>query len=518
MNCSVVQSPSKPSQLSQDCLKSLAFPEMDNRLYDVGTAAKGTCEWLLQHEIYKDWAACDRGLLWIKGKPGSGKSTLLRHALRKVRAVPNIRDTALILSFFFHGRGAELQRTPLGLFRSLLHQLLRKASNALSDLVTTFQERCNSFGEPGEKWHWHRDELRTFFESSLAKVLASRPVWLFVDALDECGEENALDLIGEFKSLLQELPSAGLQFRMCFASREYPVLDQDCRFEISVDHENGEDISTYVQAQLSACRVGEALIPVAIPALIKDRASGIFMWARLVVRRVLKLALEGEGLETIKKTIYAVPQDLDKLYLGLIRSMDKRSASLKLIQWICFATRPLSLNELRWAMVIKPDFSQRSLQECQSDEDYVSDNEMAKRRVQKLSCGLAEIVLSSNTQVVQFIHQSVKDFFVDKGLSALDDCSKQTGIEHAKADFAVGMAHYQLSRTCIRYLAMEEITQLTTQDYASLVSAFPLLDYATTSWIKHVQKSTMSNVLQDDLLDYFDWPSEHLTQLWVTGL
>lgn len=65
-----------------------------------------------------------------------------------------------------------------------------------------------------------------------------------------------------------------------------------------------------------------------------------------------------------------------------------------------------------------------------------------KRRVQTLSRGLAEVTL--DTKVVQFIHQSVKDFFIQKGLSALD--------KTAKPDFVVGIAHYRLFRTCIRYL------------------------------------------------------------------
>ncbi|KAJ4237548.1 hypothetical protein NW757_013249 [Fusarium falciforme] len=83
-----------------------------------------------------------------------------------------------------------------------------------------------------------------------------------------------------------------------------------------------------------------------------------------------------------------------------------------------------------------------------------------KRRVQTLSRGLAEVTSPVRQGLfgregpigsgrVQFIHQSVKDFFVEKGLSALD--------ETAKPDFVVGIAYHRLSRTCIRYLAMEEI-------------------------------------------------------------
>ena len=478
---------------------------MDNRSKEIDIAAEGTCKWLFLHETYRRWSACDRGLLWIKGSPGSGKSTLLRYALDNITETPNIGDRPFVLTFFFHGRGAELQRTPLGLFRSLLHQVLSQVPNALPDLVTHFQQQCDEVGKSDEKWQWHLRELQHFFKSSLPKILESRSVWLFVDALDECGERNAVSLVEEFKSMLYGLPSTGSQFRICFTCRQYPILDLDHGFEICVEHKNGQDIETYIQAQLSAFRVRTSST---IPALITRRASGVFMWAHLVVKQVLDLERRGVGLKGIEKAIYAVPDDLDKLYNKLVRDMDERSASLKLIQWICFAARPLSLDELRWAMVVEADGPCMSLRECQSKEDYVRDRVTMERRVKTLSCGLAEAIMSSNRRVVQFIHQSVKDFFIEKGMSALEGSLMTT-------DLVIGSAHYRLSRTCIRFLAMEEIAPSTTHNRARLMSDFPLLHYATTSWVAHVSKSEDMKQSQDDLLAYFDWPSERLVQLWV---
>ena len=47
----------------------------------------------------------------------------------------------------------------------------------------------------------------------------------------------------------------------------------------------------------------------------------------------------------------------------------------------------------------------------------------------------------------------------------------------------------------------------------SKLFAFPLLEYATTSWVAHVQQSEARNVSQEYLLSYFEWPSENLVQL-----
>ncbi|KAM4066694.1 ankyrin repeats (3 copies) domain-containing protein [Hirsutella rhossiliensis] len=472
---------------------------MLDRFEDIGCAAEGTCLWLLQHKSYRRWTDCDRGLLWIKGKPGSGKSTLLRYAYDKMKS--NIRKEDLILNFFFHGRGADLQKTPLGLIRSLLHQVLEQVPGALQDLVAKHKQRCDSVGKEGDKWHWHANELQRFFRSSLPTVLKSHHVWLFVDALDECGEEGAVDLVQEFESLLQGLPT-GLQFHICFTCRHYPILALNCELKICVEDRNKSDISTYVEARLAKF---DAPTRSAISNLVTTRASGIFMWAHLVVKRVLKLEREGEGFKRIEEAVYAIPQGLDELYRNLVGSMNDRLASLKLIQWICFATRPLSLDELRWAMAADADCPHKSLHQCQSAADYAKDSGMMERKVKTLSCGLAEVVESSNAQVVQFIHQSVKDFFVDKGLSALDGNLRTIETE-------TGVAHYRMSRTCIRYLAMEEVAQSIASNH-HLEAEFPLLRYATMSWIAHAKHSE-AKVSQENLLDDFHWPLEDVVRTW----
>ncbi|EJT68839.1 hypothetical protein, variant [Gaeumannomyces tritici R3-111a-1] len=474
---------------SQDCLRSLAFPQMHSRSHDIDHAVTGTCEWLLRHETYRGWAACDRGLLWIKGKPGSGKSTLLKYALDN-GAVPRAGNTTLVLSFFFHDRGHELERTPLGLYRSLLHQLLSQVPNALPDLIDTFEKNRKEFGQPGEKWQWHQKQLQRFFELSLPNVLKTRSVWLFVDALDECGERNAVDLVKWFESLLRN------PFRVCFTCRHYPILALDGAFEICLENENRDDISAYVQDQLSAFHMRSFTIP----ALITARAEGVFMWARLVVRQVLDLDREGKRLGTIEAVIRSTPPALDELYHKLIESMEPYS--LDLIQWICFSTRPLTTDELQWAMAVDPAGIHKSLDECQPSEDFITD-EKIDTRIKALSHGLAEIVPSSNGQVVQFIHQSVKDF-VEKNLSALDSSATSTGT-------AIGMVHHRLSKICIRYLAMEEIGQSTSYERHD----FAFLHYATTSWVAHAKHSDKKNVPQDDLLECFAWPSNALVDLWV---
>ncbi|KAH0598322.1 hypothetical protein MHUMG1_03619 [Metarhizium humberi] len=453
----------------KDCWKSLAFREMESRYYDIDAAQTGTCEWLSQHKMYREWVERNRGLLWIKGKPGSGKSTLLRHALDDAKKKRNVKENPLILSFFFHGRGTELQRTPPGFYRSLLHQL-SKIPDAVSDVVDTFNEKCETFGEVGKTWQWHPKQLRDLFESSILKALKLRSICLFVDALDECGEEDAKMLAQRFKGLLDRLQSTARPFRICFTCRPYPIVALDSVFQICVEKGNGRDISNFVRHQLA--EIEPTILP-RILNLITERANGVFLWASLVVKEIVSLNLKHTKSEKMEDAILRVPQELDDLYCQLIEEMG--SDSVMLIQCICVAMRPLSIADWRWAMVIKTDCPYSSLQECQNSPDYKPDDKSIKKEIQILSHGLIEV---TSNETIQFIHQTVKDFFVEKGLWRLKPLgSVPVGI--SESDFAVGMAHYELSRICVRCLGMVP-TYAPLFSVAEWMDDMPLSRYAMT--------------------------------------
>lgn len=65
------------------------------------------------------------------------------------------------------------------------------------------------------------------------------------------------------------------------------------------------------------------------------------------MKRVLTLERKRKELKEIEKEISSIPADLDGLYDDLVQEMDEVPASLKLFQWICFAIRSLTLDELR---------------------------------------------------------------------------------------------------------------------------------------------------------------------------
>jgi len=150
---------------------------MKHRYYTIDRATEGTRNWILRHPHYLRWVnSTNHSVLWIKGKPGSGKSTLMKyflHTYEKYLEASNIRQANILLSFFFHRRGSELQKSRTGFFRSLLYDLLSRlpsiGNNLLPDLKRTSEEKLNTKA-------WSEKQLHDFLKevySTLSAIATS---------------------------------------------------------------------------------------------------------------------------------------------------------------------------------------------------------------------------------------------------------------------------------------------------------------------------------------------------------
>ncbi|MCJ1348924.1 hypothetical protein MMC31_007157 [Peltigera leucophlebia] len=485
--------PKDLTQEEQDCLQSLSFEQMNNRGIDIEQAADGTCIWLFTHKTYRQWLSQDQGLLWISGKPGAGKSTLMKYALQAIQQGESMSlSKPMTLSFFFHGRGAEIQRTPFGMFRSLLHQLLKKFPGPLSEVVRTFQSNCKDM----EKWEWHQKDLQRLLKTCIPNVLEECAVRILVDALDECGEIAARELVTYFQDHSQAI-GGGLEF--------------------CVERENHNDIKSYIQEKLQHAIHNDKELEILQDEIFK-RSSCIFQWVVLVLDRAIWQYREGYSVPYILEQLYETPADLDSLYKSILQGLNKnkqnQSRSLKLMQWICFARRPLSLTELRFAMILDSAASYPSLKQCQLSPDFIKDDEKMENQLKSLSGGLAEVKVYDNEPVAQFIHQSVNDHIIKGGFQILDGFSKTE-------DMSIGLAHVQMSRSCIRYFSMDEIRESVSKEgqiiggLQTFEFEFPFIEYTTKFWLDHAKMAEEYGMSQAILLDYFCWPSTEIIQSWA---
>lgn len=390
---------------------------------------------------------------------------------RAFQAVP-AHKRHVNLNFFFHGRGTTLQKTPIGMFQSLLHQLFTRTRSVRGPIQKAYKEKT-MFGEHGKGWEWQLKELQDLFFNAVICIAETRPVTIFIDALDEAGTKTAEDLVMYYHSLNDRLIDSNNATRICISCRHYPVVALIPGLEIYVEKENHEDISTFVHDQLySRVRGWEGDLTAidacrALEDSIVGKALGVFQWASLVVVMVAKWLNYGESSEDIHQMLAKVPEELGEVYEHILKKVIEtrhHARTLHLMQWICLAEKPLSVTELRFAMASDDECVHKPQIFCKDAKGFVETDARMEKLIISLSGGLAKVEHHMFGNTVQFVHQSVNDFLLSNGLNFLVSASANALLRQdsgplmsSSSDKIIGRSQHRLSRSCINYLKLEEV-------------------------------------------------------------
>lgn len=498
----------------QACLKSLWFTEMDARRDNIERAAEGTCAWLTEHPDYIKWSTESCGLLWVTGSPGAGKSVLMDKLVATVGKRTD--DTVIVASFFVHGRGTQMQRSPSGLYRSLLHQILAQSEILRTQLTEIYLLKLENQGEYGKAWNWHEKEMYDFLESRV-KEFTSKTITIFVDGLDEFGEEMARKLSADLWSLTKPGRRGFSAIRLCIACRHYPVMDFFGSPQICVENQNSEDISKFVQATLATVFT-ETDAQNHIETEILHKAAGNFLWTSLILPQIARKGLSGYGLETLRKEIQNSSPELRQIYKEAVDKIpySEKIYALHLFQWVCLAEEPLSPVQMRYVLSFDASAPARDLVAWKASENYGNTDEQLIKLIKALSGGLVEITGGADMQTatIQCIHQSVKDYFLQQGLQ---DLEQSLGQDQAMlgSDFSLSRAHELMFKCCMHYILTKEISQLAASEAKKKKTQYPLLQYAVTRWPSHLQKGDVDGTLEKSLLRFFQWPSTNRLNKWL---
>jgi hypothetical protein len=313
----------------QQCKKllgSLYYSEIHERQEQISAAHEETFEFIFDRTgqsvrpwgNFVEWLEQGAGVYWINGKAGSGKSTLINYIATNSRSMDSLRvwsqsSQVLTVTYFFWNAGTKLQKSSLGLLRSLLYQLLGGHQEVIPELAK-FQD-IPTFDAPMPVWTKKR------LESSLEFVMDKnpQPLCLFIDGLDESddGEEDLLKLI----SALQSRPLV----KICLSSR--PLQSYINAFEYSAQLKlqdlTRQAIERYVDDRLHLdTRMGQLLRkePLCGRSLIGDvleKADGVFLWVELAVKLLLTGLTNGDDLDMLKYRLYLLPKGIESLYMHM---------------------------------------------------------------------------------------------------------------------------------------------------------------------------------------------------------
>jgi ankyrin repeat protein len=441
-----------------------------------------------------------RGLFWIKGNPGAGKSVLMKFA---AIAMAHRKYGELVISYFLHGRGTLLQKTPLGVYRTLLNSLLRSFPTYLSELTAQFEDREKRFGSYEEgRWTWAEKELQEFLSRVLTKGTKAHPVVIFVDALDEAGKDAARSMLAFFRDMMKVIEREKGQVKICVSSRHYPTLGPDMCPSISVEERTDQDIRLVIRERLEKVQPASKRQRIEKEILLK--AQGGFQWAVLVCNMVIEENDNGTKEEILLKRLVTISEALDELYSDILGSVTEteRYQTVKLFQWVLFTARPLSAQELRDALSI--DKGMQCNTEIQKHSSWSDTLPEFERHVKHLSRGLIEFQTrdvweqygpdgEDPDREAQFIHQSVADYLLENFLSHVDR-------NQSVSQSPVAAGHFQISRSCLRYLTLDEVQEEAQRRPGKLRIVFQLVPYAVRFLLHHIRKVEEQRITQSDLL------------------
>ncbi|KAL1605803.1 hypothetical protein SLS59_003607 [Nothophoma quercina] len=483
----------------RNLLDSLRFEQIDARQMTIKTAHAKTCKWLLKSPQYLDWLDASKlcehhGFLWIKGKAGAGKSTLMKFATINARKT---MKGCNVLSFFFNARGDDIEKSTIGTYRSLLLQLLKgiPASQSIFDSLDL------STSTMGANQQWSLERLKALLEQAI-RSLEQSPVVCFIDALDECAEEQVREMIRFFEDIGDIAVSKDIRFKVCFSSRHYPHISlRSNGLELVLEGQEGhaQDITNYIETEL---KIGKSKIAQRVRSELQEKASGVFMWVVLVVG-ILNKDFDRGQMHALRRRLQEIPGDLHELFHDILTRDSQNTDELVLcIQWVLFARRPLSPGELYHALL------------SSSDPEAVAEwdpNEITEKDINRFllnsSKGLTEATVSKESKI-QFIHESVRDFLL-----------KENGLSKIWPKFVnnfQGQSHERLKQCCLDYIGTtvacsskvsQDLSEASSQQAADLrnkaTQNHPFLEYAVQNVLYHADTAEGGGISQAEFLHNF---------------
>ncbi len=342
-------------------------------------------------------------------------------------------------SFYFHDRGSSLQKSMVGLLRAILYKLLC----LYDDLVLKVLPMYGKSRFLGVERLWSREEeLLQALTVIVNQQEVHADVCLLIDGLDEYDGDHSAFLTW-MKVLTDPSTKAGLRLKVCVSSRQLLLFEDTlggCPGFV-VHEMTRPDISAYVQSRLNAQLAVQCLQEQEMGNIfatkILEKASGVFVWVKLVVDEICYGLMEGDSARELHEKVASVPGNLEDLYISYLLKVrpQHREESRTLIAVVLQVQGPVTLLDL--AMISAP---LGSLQ--QEGDATVQDRELRelcynmKRRLASRCGGLIE-TQESQSQVeglgqssderfhayhrlgnlgVQIVHQTAKELLRKPGI------------------------------------------------------------------------------------------------------
>jgi hypothetical protein len=200
------------------------------------------------------------------------------------------------------------------MMRSILFQILEQ----LPILWDCYQPEYETLKKIGQKAEWDIESMQRIIRNMAWKSDVQASIILLIDAMDESIEDRLRQVLTLFNELCHSQEQK-VKFKVIVASRPVPRIEHNLRKNVTIrlEHQTIGDIERYVQKRTS-WMIDEGPEHVGlmknIRTTVNTNANGVFLWVKLVLNLLHNLLDDGCSLAEVRKTLYAVPQDLDSFY------------------------------------------------------------------------------------------------------------------------------------------------------------------------------------------------------------
>ncbi|RCI11659.1 hypothetical protein L249_7210 [Ophiocordyceps polyrhachis-furcata BCC 54312] len=364
-----------------------------------------SCNWIFEHSYFRQWLEDEQSrLLWVKGDPGKGKTMLLCSIVEKLDRTINSKDqeATTMLSYFFCQNADSRVNSATAVLRGLIYMLIDQNKTLISHVRKEYDGKGKTLFEDVNTW----PSLSTILNNVLQDQRLQGG-YIIIDALDECvtDQELLLDLIVE--------SSSSSRFKWVVSSRNWPDVEDRldiARQKISLCLELNEDsisnaVDIYIRHRIDRLAQLKKYNDQTRDAVLKglsSKANQTFLWVALVC-----LELEKVKRWNAVKKLDMFPPGLDPLYRRMLNQIyDSGDVDLvkQILAVVSTVYRPVTMQELR-SLVEFPD--------------GVDDESLAE--IIRL-CGS---FLTLRDETIYFVHQSAKDFLLEKAQTDLFPSGKE---------------------------------------------------------------------------------------------
>ncbi|KAK5651188.1 hypothetical protein OQA88_12736 [Cercophora sp. LCS_1] len=461
---SEIQMPtSRKIQIQQDFILSLNYKEREYRESAISSPYDKTCRWIFSEDAacknggFTKWLRSSSDLFWVTGKPGSGKSTLMKYISDFKSGGQGAKTCRQHLMqwagsselhtpcFFFWSSGSAIEGSQNAMLRSLLVQLLEKKPEIIPRIVPTMWESAYLFNTPIRNTRTNEELAQILFDAAGMLLGGGAKLCFFIDGLDEF-DSSPSTLISVIRRI-SELPNV----KLCVSSRPWVEFGDAFgkKASLRVQDLTYPDIKHFVESQFDEnsgfkrLKTREPEYSELLTRQIVEKADGVFLWVRIVVRSLLAGLTNDDRIRDLENRLRALPPELDQLYDKILKDVGSDAfyfqhacQYFELMLKVGGSTPAILLS---FADEEREDYAVRLPSKPLRRRKRADRMETIRRRLNSRCKGLLEV---GDNERVNFLHRTVKDYLQRPEIrSKMDGALAETTFD----------PHLQL---CSAYLAM----------------------------------------------------------------